>query len=103
MFKPYALAVPEVDASTGAPQSVAGLIGITVCVSAFTGTLRIEGTLGGGAPYCEEQTVTGNGVDPVTFDISSAFSAIRVYRVSVTGAVPSVTANGRRRDDGACG
>jgi hypothetical protein len=100
MFKPYVLAVPALDATAGAPQSVSGLFGsISVCVSAFVGTIRIEGTLGGGAPWCEEQAVTGNGTDPVTFEIAVSFSAIRVYRVSVTGAVPSVTVNGRRIDD----
>lgn len=103
MHKPYALEVPSADATAGAPQSVAGLVGATVCVSAFTGTLRIEGTLGGGAPYCTEQTVVGNGADPVTFELAGAFSAIRVYRVSVTGDVPTVTVNGRRVDDGAYG
>ena len=103
MHKPYTLEVPDEDDAAGAPQSVAGLVGATVCVPAFTGTIRIEGTLGGGSPYCTEQTVVGNGADPVTFELAGAFSAIRVYRVSVTGAVPSVTANGRRIDVGAHG
>lgn len=99
MFKPYVLEVPASDAAAGAPQSVAGLRQISVCVSAFTGQIRVEGTLGGGAPWCEEQTVTGNGVDPVAFEISTSFSALRVYRISVTGSAPSVTANGQRGDD----